>query len=431
MKIMFLDICSNKNAGDAAMQFSLIDIIKENIPNGKVLLATRFGQNQKVDALQEFEEFRKLDETEIIPGAYQTFVSFESQEKSHLTFLRKVKKLLASFKIFPLLISISFNLKTLALILSKFQGGTYTQKATDADVILWNGRNVRRVNGIRGYLKLAELLANPAMVSYIDKPKYICGMSFWPIKRGLNLWILKGVISKFDKLYVRETESLKIARKIGLRNVVLMPDLSFYFLKGFPKSKSIKKTNSLRKKQIAVTLVSARELTNVIKMENYINLIVNTLNVVKEKYELKPIIVRQVTYGPEVEDEVINIIKKKVKDLDVLPPPTHIKDLLHVYSESSLLLATRMHSAIFSMSCGTPVVAMPYDWKGKWQILTDLGQPSECLLPLIKIQEKEVLEGINYAIKNTNEWNKIAANINKESCNLNNIFKTEIFAKDT
>jgi polysaccharide pyruvyl transferase WcaK-like protein len=50
-----------------------------------------------------------------------------------------------------------------------------------------------------------------------------------------------------------------------------------------------------------------------------------------------------------------------------------VDELAALYGSVDFLVATRMHSAIFALCQGTPVVAIPYVAGGKWGILDMMG----------------------------------------------------------
>lgn len=425
--IMVIDACSDKNAGDAAMQLALRDLIADIAPASKILVAARFGCNQSAAALKELESFNGVPNARVISGTFPTFVHFSAEENQASQIKRKIGKALAAARVTPLLFALALGLSPIASLLARFQGSKLYQEAEKSGFIIWNGRNFRRIDGLRGYFKLVELLANPAFLAPLAIPKAMYGVSFWPVKSAFAKWILRGVMSRYDHIYVRETESLKRGQEIGLTNIKLMPDLSFYHLaKLHQRTPRGQIALADREPQVALTLVAQRELTGVLATETYVKLITDTITHIRKTYDLSVVIVRQVTYGPEVEDKMIDRIQQACGPIEVLPAPRNIDDLLEVYAQSRMLLATRMHSAIFALSCSTPVVTLPYDWKGKWQILADLGLPETCMIPLNIANGPDLIKGVDAAMISSTDWSAIAQNVRTNSNRLYNIVSKDL-----
>lgn len=427
LSIMILDACSDKNAGDAAMQLALRDLIADSAPGSHVLVAARFGCNQGGAALKELESFTGSPNVAIMAGDFPTFVHFKAEEARASALRRKLGKAWAAASILPLLLALSVGAMPLARLLARWQGKNIVAKAENSDFIIWNGRNFRRIDGLRGLFKLVELVANPAFAATTTTPKSMYGVSFWPVKTALARAIVRGVMRHYDRIYVRETESLRLAKEIGLTNAALMPDLSFYHLTKLHERKPRPAGNlSERPAQAALTLVAQRELNRVLDQNDYIQMIAATVAHLKARYGLKVVIARQVTYGPELEDKMIARVQEACGPLEVLPAPRCIDDLLDVYAQSRILLATRMHSAIFAMSCGTPVVTLPYDWKGKWQILADLGLPAPCMIPLSEAEATKIIAGVDTAMRDPIDWTAIAANIESNGQRLHAMVQADL-----
>lgn len=399
--ILILEARSERNAGDAVMQLALRDVLQELHPNKKLIFVTRFGFNQTSEAIQEMPELAASSNVSVLPGSYPTFVHFRADESRLSAARRRIGKMAAAAWMTPLLVCHALDWRIPARAIARIQGRRINKIAESSLMVICIGRNIRRVDGVGGYFKMVELLANPALLASATKPKFVYGASFWPVRNKVARAFLRGIFRSYDKVYVRETGSLRNAKNLGLSNVELMPDLSFYYL-----DRSVRKLGDggelecrpIRTKTFAVTLVAPRELSGVISLHQYVTCVASAIRLIQKRYGFQPVVTRQVTYGPELEDETIELVRQEVPELQVLPAPRKIEDLLAVYGSAQFLLATRMHSAIFALATGTPIVALPYDWRGKWQILVDLGVSESYLLPLERLDETKLLSAIEQAI---------------------------------
>jgi polysaccharide pyruvyl transferase WcaK-like protein len=79
-----------------------------------------------------------------------------------------------------------------------------------------------------------------------------------------------------------------------------------------------------------------------------------------------------------VVSEIMNIQGAK-ENISVFKGNPTIYDLFAIYSKLDFLVATRMHSAIFASFVGTPLIAIPYDKGGKWNIIRELGYKDQII----------------------------------------------------
>jgi len=88
----------------------------------------------------------------------------------------------------------------------------------------------------------------------------------------------------------------------------------------------------------------------------------NFIKFINKNYNAEIIIIPQVTYPPEDPYNISRlIVEKSGVDVKIIHEDLTLDELLKLYSFCDFVIATPVHSAIFSLMVGTPVIAIVYD----------------------------------------------------------------------
>jgi colanic acid/amylovoran biosynthesis protein len=243
--------------------------------------------------------------------------------------------------------------------------------------VLWKGRNFRASNAVREPYELWALLYNPVVAFMFGKPVMCIGGSMWPLRNPVARFMLRAVAGRTFFFSVREHSSYEraVALLHGKRTQIeLLPDLSLASLPpGGPTNRSTHES-SAGPRRLGVTVVdwpgSGEAARN-----RYREALLGFLRRFLEREGTEVVLVHQVTYRMEdtssLEETLLRgLASERVSAVEGSP---NVDELISIYSTMDLLVATRMHSAIFALSQGTPVVTIPYDAGGKWGILDMMG----------------------------------------------------------
>jgi colanic acid/amylovoran biosynthesis protein len=219
----------------------------------------------------------------------------------------------------------------------------------------------------------------PRVCQALGTPLIAVGLSVWPIHGRLTRRLVRSTLAACIHVTARESssraeiEDLLAGRGPAVKQV---PDLALAWLSQQEpdQNNSVPDAGALG---VAVTLVDWSEFGRATR-QDYVFSIAGYLDWLQTRYDLTVRIVPQVTKEWESADaitsDLIGAVSGKTRPaIQVVPPVSDPGDLVAIYRTADLLIATRMHSAIFALAVGTPVIAIPYDIGAKWQILGDLG----------------------------------------------------------
>lgn len=397
-RILILDLAQPSNAGDEAMQQALVRLVKNNMSNN-VFGMSYFGSDDFTRVASEFSHYIDAMGTVVGAGISETYLWATTGRLRRLT-----ARLWNASAILGFYLAYSAGLTHFAkrFFLSKKQRKILAL-VQDAEIVLWNGRNIRG-SGPRASeaLKVFELLANPLVAIALKKPLYCIGLSVWPLRSTIARTLLRHVLEQCHGVWVRERESLETLAEImpnAIHLVDRMRDLAFHTLNEVSRSKSV--VNSGRSRDlIAITLVGKKELANDQIHANYLESFSRLVAHVDAKgYRVR--IVRQVSYALEPYDEEIQTIlaRNPQVSIEVTAAAESVEELCAAYAEARLLLASRMHSAIFASAVGTPVLVVSYDSGSKWSILEEVSEPPPLVLKAAFLEENSLVVAFEKAIK--------------------------------
>ncbi len=422
MKILFLDFCSEKNRGDAAIQVGLIKLANKYFPGvEKISALTVFGANQEKNLYQEFDHSIEMD-VELLGGLIPTFYPL-GKNKPTSEFLIEALNALFFIPNFFFLFFLFGKLppKFIAQIMPKNFKKSY-QSILEADCVIWRGRNFRsRNNPLLEIYRTLYRCYHPLLIKALNKPLVCLGASVWDLNSRMSKKILRSSFEHCDFISLRELKSYTSCKKLlnSAKKIQLLPDLAYAaFNLEEPIFHTKKKfTTTDFPLKIGITLMDWKSSGLEIRNTYIISIRESIRQFINKGSEI--ILIPQATKTWEHFDTLMNELNSGFSDyekekISIINGEPHIEELLKIYSEIDFLIATRMHSAIFASAVQTPVVAIAYDSGGKWGILEALGL-KEYIIPYSEISSTKLINNVNQYWKNRS---LLAKNI-KEKVNLN------------
>ena len=228
--------------------------------------------------------------------------------------------------------------------------------------------------GIMGHLH--QLI----LAQKFKKPVILSAQSFGPINNPYSRYITGKVFKKCSLVTTRDTESEAFLRqKLNIsRNIFATGDSAFLLEEpeGRIDPALMKSIQTNKQKGYKCVGVTVRFWSNQKQSESYIDSISHLLSTYSKDnffFYLMPQVV-----GPYKEDDrrasniIWNNLADSVKDkVLVIEDELEVGELLNLYGQMDYFVATRLHSAIFSILGGTPVMAIGYEPK-TLSIFTDL-----------------------------------------------------------
>lgn len=240
------------------------------------------------------------------------------------------------------------------------------------------------------HIKLAQKL---------KKRIYVMPNSFGPFK-GIGIKrMVKSIIGKCNLVTTRESISSKMLDEINVENK-LFPDLGFFLEK---ELKNVNEISSIREKYkgyklVGITARPYRFPNSQNPSEKYQNYIDSMSEFCKWLYVNKfmPVFIEH-TLSENTHENDGTAISEVTYNLNhgeyaIISNDSYTsKDLKMIYSELDYVVGTRFHSVIFSLSEGTPSIAITYGGNKGEGILQDIGL-EEYGIPIDQVNNKELIE---------------------------------------
>jgi colanic acid/amylovoran biosynthesis protein len=357
MKIVISHAYSRGNKGDAALVSVLIEEVNRE-----------FGPDQLV--------ILTMDKT--VSGELFDGIPIESDfyYLACSRFQRKVPKLLYGAYMITLTIAWSCIVKifNIRIWLPKELRQQMFHYA-DADLIIPVGggylRGSRRIDSIYNL----TLNLHPILLSYIlSKPTVLFSQSVGPFYHHLEVTLLRNVLNKSGALIlVRENQSLEFLREIGVSNATRSVDAGFLF-KG--TKIDLRRRLGLEPDQFVVG-VTARNWLDAPGQEAYQKALSETIDHLIQKYHAFVVLVPQVTASFLSDDDriasraIINDVER-TDCVHLLEDSYDHHEIKGIYDNLNMMIGTRFHSVIFSLTSYVPAIAIEYEHKTSG-IMSDLG----------------------------------------------------------
>ncbi len=250
--------------------------------------------------------------------------------------------------------------------LVKMRFRQFADKAQDADMLVFQGEgSIGPVNYFRGL----RLYALPFLATHLwEKPVYSMNQTLYATthKHGKTL---SSIFRSFKMVAVREMCSYQFARNIGLPNTVLCPDLAF----------SEEKYNGPDRSGKPYFCIAGSAAVKAFDLQALENIIIR----ITELTGLEPLFI----YSTMKDKSVIDKLFPNHRSFNSTAHP-NIADILPVLSAAKFMIGGRYHTAITSLTQGTPVVLLP----GNTFKSEGIGPMLDMSIPVYDVSEFDAIE---------------------------------------
>jgi polysaccharide pyruvyl transferase WcaK-like protein/O-antigen/teichoic acid export membrane protein len=266
-------------------------------------------------------------------------------------------------------------------------------------VIACGGGYLRTASGRpRDSLLLLVTGLNFLAATYVGKRVYLHSQSVGPFHGRLQRAIARFILNRVDLLEVREEISLAVAQGLHIKTrTLLTADAAFLLSQSkLPRLQWSKPPNSS-----CVIGVTVRDwFHDKRQFDQYCTTMGGLVRFLIDQYQAHVVYLPQVIAARFGDDD--RIVARHVSDLvksphfELIEDDMHPLELIRLCHEMKLLVGTRMHSNIFALSSGVPVVAIEYEHKTRG-IMEGLGLGNLVVdiqhikLPVLKEKVSEVL----------------------------------------
>ena len=372
--VLLMDFWAEGNRGDAAMQTGLIKLVRSRLPAARLTVMAASGANQWPGLAGELDETGPLAD-DVVGGIRPWLLGPIKHGPLSVALIRKVVSgtyaalAIAMLPLWPLFRRVP---RLDALLPSSTRRSVRALRS--ADIVLWNCRNIRGGSRIREPYEVWGRTYNAFVAILFGKPVACIGASIWPLRNPLSRFIARAVLGRTIFMSTRDPSSFEYGQ-ILLRgkgvSQKLVPDLSLVVL---AENASGRRPLPSEPSRIGLTIVDCFAAGSQAR-DGYIAALRGFLEGFLLRDGAQLVLVPQVTNVWQSTSSLEQILLEGLDQTKIvrIPGTPTVTQLTSIYRSLDMLIATRMHSAIFALSQGTPAVTIPYIVGGKWGILDMMG----------------------------------------------------------
>ena len=381
--ITIIDLWTDENRGDAALQLSLIRLLRARYPGSRITGLYRYGFNEFPRLGKELGlSCGELDEA--LGGPRVTHLGGAGAWWQRMAPLRVVANLLALARFVATMVAFAVLGRFSRLLMTSCEWRAYVA-IRDADLVVWKGKNFREYGDRRTFTRALSLTINVLPALLLGKRPLCVNASFWSIRQPLARIYYRWVMRKCVAIVVREAESMLNARELAPDHPALSqaPDLSFYLVGTFARTVQSPPASE----RAATAAFTITEWGTPAQRSAYIEAMTAAMIALADAGIVKVVVVPQVIRARESNAGAAGAIVERARaarpalDVEVMEADLTVEDLMRFYATCRLLVATRMHSCVFARAVGTPFIAVAYDEGAKWGILRSFW-PERLVIPL-------------------------------------------------
>lgn len=358
MKVLILNAHSAQNAGDLAILRESIACMRRAFPAADLTIT----MNDEISEL--------LPRDAVFVGSLTRWMMRVDARGEW----RWRKSLVPLYAVLLILASLVYRLTGLQLLprLPERRALLRAYYAADVVAVIGGGHLYARH---AANIAFAWLWMGIALAVLMDKPLIFLPQSFGPLPGAVQQGMLRWLLARSALVVAREYRSLRLLAEIGLRRrVLVLPDLAF--------ADDATNSESLLVPEVAALAAGGKPLIGLTLMDwqgqnpqfrnqrSYEAAVLALMRHAGERYGARVVLFAQCT-GPTAAHDDRLIARRLLAEahaqgidnvyfVDAALLPEQLKA---AYAGLDLLVATRMHSAIFALSRNVPALAIGYLYK--------------------------------------------------------------------
>jgi colanic acid/amylovoran biosynthesis protein len=391
MNILIINLHSALNLGDAAIMQKTLEIINKKFPGAKITLMANHPQS-----------WTCFENVFVVPS----LINYAKNHKCRFS-IKKITILF--FLLFINLINTNF-------LDNKMNISKAIKSLNEADIVFSCGGG----NFYTNTFFAGDFFLNALLILYAGikkKPIFMLPQSFGPFCFNFHLHILKFCLRYTNIICVREMISynLLIKNNVPVRKIILVPDLALALSKIINCKRDLPLTNNNLK--LGVTIINReKQYPGFNKQNAYIEELIKTIKYILDNNKTNVYLFVQ-CYGPS-SDQNDNIITRSVyqtlrnqyTNVFLMNNYENPSVLIEDISQMDLIIASRMHTAIFGITNYIPTILIGYQPKADG--LFRLFDLDKYHIPINGIGNGKLTNVVNMALNNHNVYHsKLKANV--------------------
>lgn len=348
-KILVINVHSAQNAGDLALLQTTIALLRQEFRDALFIVSSNFPSENAVHEVAD----------DVVPSPWR-LAGGETNQKTRYLVMNLFLGWLSA-------ITRNFRLKGWA-------GNGWNTLFTayeEADLVVAVSGNQFFSSGRFGWPLLA-IAISIKLAGVFKKPLYIMPQSIGPLRTWWERLLLHNSYSIARKIYLRDNQSMLLARRVNLPSarVMYVPDPAFT-LHAATQSEAqiILEKYGYQKGMpcIGVTIIASMpSYLDQGLVANYYSSVAQSLSQISRKYNIHIFFFHQVI-GPSSQEDDRIATEKVVQQMEVDYKKIHlVSEILNpmqlkaCYGCMDMFLASRLHSGIFSMGMCVPTIFIGY-----------------------------------------------------------------------
>jgi colanic acid/amylovoran biosynthesis protein len=396
MKIVIINAYVRENAGDAALLSVCLRQVREAFPGADVRIAGM--EDPRLHA--EFEGAPNL-------GSICRHVADGTASKAR----RILRRLWAApVAVTAMLLPGPAGRAVLWLLAPEARREADAVREADLVVSMGGGYLYARP-GLDGYQNVFFILLPALLAQRAGVPVVFAPQSYGPFPARAQRRLVRWALRRCALVLAREDVSLQILRDCGLTSDEVHRSVDSAFAFAPERSPDWRDPNWRGRLGVAAQQelvgITARRWLPPQAQERYERALAATIDDLQAQ-GARVVLIPQVTSDYLDDDD--RIVEGRVAGYCTRPPVrvaerADYRELKGLYGECALLIGTRFHSVIFSLTSGVPCVAIEYEHKTRG-IMADLGL-SDWVLPIEEVTE-ERLGGLVARLRGASETYRVA-----------------------
>lgn len=356
-RIVISHVYSRDNKGDAALTSVLISDLKSKFPGAvlTILALQPTGKHVKFEGVPELPSFMSY----VLNNAYHPAVKL----------MRAFYMIAATF-----VWAAWFRLTGHALYLpAALRPAAYTYARADL-IVPVGGGHIRSQKGLMGLCNVPLLMHPLLFGTILGKATVLYSQSIGPFRNTIEEWLVRFTLKRMTLILLREDTSLRLLARLGVwENVKRSIDSGFLLTS--PYNVDIRERYHIPDKQLLIG-VTVRSWLKGNQQADYEAAVAKTLDTIIDEQKARVVFIPQVTAAKGDDDRMVSRrvfgLMHRQESATVIEDDVDHYAIKALYSNLDILLGTRFHSVIFSLTSFVPVLAIEYEHKTSG-IMHDLG----------------------------------------------------------
>ena len=238
-----------------------------------------------------------------------------------------------------------------------------------SDLVMSGGGSI--VQDVTSSRSLFYYLGIIILAKMLGKKVACYGNGFGPVKRPINRLFVKWVMAHVDLITVRDSESLELLQKIGIRQPIhITADAAFSLLPLFDEGMA-----SPKKSEKCVG-ISVRDWNG---RERYSKMIASCADQMVEQGYTVCFFPMQHPSDTQVSNEIIGLMHHPAEMIERAGTPNEV---IRSIADMDFMIGMRLHSLIFASIAGVPCLGVSYESKVS-HFLRQVNQPETEPIPAL------------------------------------------------